>query len=90
MPLPAAFVVMGLVEGTADTEAMGVPLGAGMTVTMDVAVGARVAVRVGAAVAVGFTLARQVQPLSKVTTVSTVPSKIRILFRFKGHTSFFK
>ena len=69
---------------------MGVSLGAGTTVMEAVATGAMVAVHVGAAEAMGFTLARQVQPLSSVTMVSTVPKKIRILFRFKGHTSFFK
>ena len=65
-------------------------LGAGATVTVAVATGAMVAVRAGTAEAVGFTLARQVQPPSSATMVSTVPRKIRILFRFKGHTSFFK
>ena len=81
---------MGLVEGLTGSEAMGVSLGAGTTVMAAVATGAMVAVHVGAAEAMGFTLARQVQPLSSVTMVSTVPKKIRILFRFKGHTSFFK
>ena len=69
---------------------MGVSLGAGTTVMAAVATGAMVAVHVGAAVAMGLTLARHVQPLSSAMMVSTVPRKIRILFRFKGHTSFFK
>ncbi len=81
---------MGLVEGSIPSEAMGVSLGAGTTVTTAVVTGAMVAVHVGAAVAVGLTLARQVQPPSSAMTISTVPRKIRILFRFKGHTSFFK
>ena len=79
---------MGLFEGLRRSEALGVSLGAGTTVMDAVATGAMVAVRVGAAEAVGFTLARQVQPPNSVTMVSTVPRKIRILFRFKGHTSF--
>ena len=90
VPLPVPSLVMGLVEGLTGSEAMGVSLGAGTTVMAAVATGAMVAVHVGAAEAMGFTLARQVQPLSSVTMVSTVPKKIRILFRFKGHTSFFK
>ncbi len=81
---------MGLFEGLSASEAMGVSLGTGATVVDAVAAGAIVAVRVGAADAMGFTLARQVQPPSSVTIVSTVPRKIRILFRFKGHTSFFQ
>ena len=87
---------MGLIEGLLiGSEAMGVSLAAGTTVTTAVATGAMVAVRVGIAEAVGFTLARQVQPpsnapIESVTMVSTVPRKIRILFRFKGHTSFFQ
>ena len=79
---------MGLVEGLTGPEAMGVSLATGMTVAATVATGAMVAVLVGAADAVGFTLARQVQPPRSATMVSTVPRKIRILFRFKGHTSF--
>ena len=90
MPLPVPSLVRGLVEGLTGSEARGVPLGAGTTVTTVVAAGAAVAVPVGTAVAMGFTLARQVQPLNSTTRVSTVPRKIRISFRFKGHTSFFK
>ena len=81
---------MGLVEGLTGSEAMGVSLGTGTTVTTAVATGAMVVIRVGAAVTAGFTLVRQVQPPSSAATVSTVPRKIRILFRFKGHTSFFQ
>ena len=95
VPLPVPSLVIGLVEGPTGSEAIGVSLGPGTTVTTAVATGAMVAVRVGIAEAVGFTLARQVQPpssapIESVTMVSTVPRKIRILFRFKGHTSFFK
>lgn len=90
VPLPVPSVVEGLIEGLMELDAMGVALGVGTTVTIAVATGAMVAVRVGAMVAMGFTLARQVQPLIRPTAVSTVPSKIRILFRFKGHTSFFQ
>ena len=90
VPLPVPSLVTGLIEGLTGSEAIGVSLGAGTTVMEAVATGAMVAVHVGAAEAMGFTLARQVQPLSSVTMVSTEPKKIRILFRFKGHTSFFK
>ena len=90
MPLPVPSLVIGLVEGLIGSEAMGVSLGAGTTVTTAVATGAMVAVHVGAAVAMGLTLARHVQPPSSAMMVSTVPRKIRILFRFKGHTSFFQ
>lgn len=69
---------------------MGVPLGSGKTVIRAVATGSIVAVCVGTAVATGLTLARQVQPPSSALMVSIVPRKIRILFRFKGHTSFFQ
>lgn len=90
---------MGLAEGLTGSDAMGVSLGAGTTVTTAVAIavaaGAMVAVLVGAAEVMGLTLARQVQPprsapIISVKIVSTAPSKIRILFRFKGHTSFFQ
>ena len=90
VPLPVPSVVEGLIEGLMELDAMGVALGVGTTVTIAVATGAMVAVRVGAAVAMGLTLARHVQPPSSAMMVSTVPRKIRILFRFKGHTSFFK
>ena len=95
VPLPVPSLVTGLIEGLIGSEAIGVSLGAGTTVTMAVAncvaTGAMVAVFVGIAVATGFTLARQVQPpsVSRIA-VSTAPKQIRILFRFKGHTSFFK
>ena len=94
MPLPVPALVAGLFEGLTDSEAMGVSLGAGTTVTMALAIvvaaGVMVAVFVGTAVATGLTLVRQVQPPISAIAVSTVPRKIRILFRFKGHTSFFK
>ena len=90
VPLPVPSLGMGLIEGLTDAEAMGVPVGSGITVAMAVVTGDTVAVTVGTAVATGFTLARQVQPPSSALTVSTVPRKIRILFRFKGHTSFFQ
>ena len=90
VPPPVPSLAMGLIKGLIGPEATGVSLGTGATVMTAVATGAMVAVRVGTAVAVGFTLARQVQPPSSATKVSTVPRKIRILFRFKGHTSFFK
>lgn len=47
MPLPVPSLVMGLIEGLADSEAIGVPLAAGTTVMAAVAIGAMVAVRVG-------------------------------------------
>ena len=90
MPPSVPALVIGLAEGLIASEAMGVSLGTGTMVTTAVAAGAIVAVHVGAAVAAGLTLARQVQPPSSAMTVSTVPRKIRILFRSKGHTSFFK
>ena len=88
VPLPVPSLAMGLMEGLMGSEAMGVPLAAGMTVMDAVATGAMVVIPVGAAEAVGFTLARQVQPPVSAIMVSTVPRKIRIFFRFKGHTSF--
>ena len=88
--LGASALTIGLIEGLIGSEAMGVSLGAGTTVMAAVATGAMVAVHVGAAVAMGLALARHVQPPSSAMMVSTVPRKIRILFRFKGHTSFFK
>ena len=58
VPPPVPSLVMGLIEGLLiGSEAMGVPLGAGPTVTAAVATGAMVALPVGAAEAVGFTLA---------------------------------
>lgn len=95
VPPPVPSLAMGLVEGLTASDAIGVSLGAGTTVAMAVAncvaMGAMMAVFVGIAVATGFTLARQVQPpsVSRIA-VSTAPKQIRILFRFKGHTSFFK
>ena len=88
VPPPVPALVVGLPEGLIPSEAKGVPLGAGLTVMAVVATGAMVVFPVGAAEAVGFTLARQVQPPSSAAMTSTVPRKIRILFRFKGHTSF--
>ena len=90
MPLPVPSLVAGLADGLTIPEAMGVSLGSGTTVTTAVATGAMVAAFVGTAVATGFTLARQVQPPISAIRVSTAPKKIRILFRFKGHTSFFQ
>ncbi len=90
MPLPVPSLVIGLIEGLTDPDAMGVPLGSGTTVMTAVATGAILAACVGTAVATGLTLARQVQPPNSAMMVSTVPRKIRILFRFKGHTSFFQ
>ena len=90
VPVPVPSLARGLIEGLTGSEAMGVWLGSGTTVMTAVATGAMLAVTVGTAVAMGFTLARQVQPPSSAMMVSTVPRKIRILFRSKGHTSFFQ
>ena len=47
VPLPVPSLVIGLIEGLTDSEAIGVWLAEGTTVTAAVATGAMVAVRMG-------------------------------------------